>query len=294
MTVVPRRINNIVLKEPVTCPSSSRFWAHRFWPAQWSQDRRRSSDWPRFIRSAQARPLERDHFSMARTITNNIEKTDRPGIPAFLRFRLRRADLRIRLVALPQAIPRPCGLCADIGARGVHRGTGGGIMAHIALRKTPHEPASHVRVCRSRNGLARTRLPQDLPLVATTWDIRVAPPCHLRALDHAVRIPVERSPRSLLPRPSRSCWVRPFPLVTSAVLRWSSERAGNDIAALYFLNSLGATIGVLASRHSYRSRRWGCRAPSTRPLSQICWWRWARSPSAEPRPRRSWSCREVP
>jgi len=38
-----------------------------------------------------------------------------------------------------------------------------------------------------------------------------------------------------------------FPLVSSAVLRWSSERAGHDISSLYFLNSLGATVGVLAS-----------------------------------------------
>jgi len=38
-----------------------------------------------------------------------------------------------------------------------------------------------------------------------------------------------------------------FPLVSSAVLRWSSEHAGHDISTLYFLNSLGATMGVLAS-----------------------------------------------
>jgi len=38
-----------------------------------------------------------------------------------------------------------------------------------------------------------------------------------------------------------------FPLVSSAVLRWSSEQAGHDISTLYFLNSLGATMGVLAS-----------------------------------------------
>ncbi|HEX4781670.1 MAG TPA: fused MFS/spermidine synthase [Usitatibacter sp.] len=38
-----------------------------------------------------------------------------------------------------------------------------------------------------------------------------------------------------------------FPLVSSAVLRLSSERAGHDISTLYFLNSLGATMGVLAS-----------------------------------------------
>ena len=38
-----------------------------------------------------------------------------------------------------------------------------------------------------------------------------------------------------------------FPLVSSAVLRLSSEHPGNDIASLYFLNSLGAVLGVLAS-----------------------------------------------
>lgn len=38
-----------------------------------------------------------------------------------------------------------------------------------------------------------------------------------------------------------------FPLVSSAVLRWSSEQAGHDISTLYFLNSLGATMGVLAA-----------------------------------------------
>ncbi len=38
-----------------------------------------------------------------------------------------------------------------------------------------------------------------------------------------------------------------FPLVTSAVLRLSNEQPGHDIASLYFLNSLGAVLGVLAS-----------------------------------------------
>ncbi len=38
-----------------------------------------------------------------------------------------------------------------------------------------------------------------------------------------------------------------FPLVSSAVLRWSADHPGNDIASLYFLNSLGAVLGVLAS-----------------------------------------------
>ena len=38
-----------------------------------------------------------------------------------------------------------------------------------------------------------------------------------------------------------------FPLVSSAVLRLSAEHPGNDIASLYFLNSLGAVLGVLAS-----------------------------------------------
>ncbi|MEO7744153.1 MAG: fused MFS/spermidine synthase [Usitatibacter sp.] len=38
-----------------------------------------------------------------------------------------------------------------------------------------------------------------------------------------------------------------FPLVSSAVLRWSTEHPGNDIASLYFLNSLGAVLGVLTS-----------------------------------------------
>jgi spermidine synthase len=38
-----------------------------------------------------------------------------------------------------------------------------------------------------------------------------------------------------------------FPLASSAVLRMSREYPGNDIAALYFLNSLGAVMGVLAS-----------------------------------------------
>ena len=38
-----------------------------------------------------------------------------------------------------------------------------------------------------------------------------------------------------------------FPLVSSAVLRLSNEQPGHDIASLYFLNSLGAVLGVLAS-----------------------------------------------
>ena len=38
-----------------------------------------------------------------------------------------------------------------------------------------------------------------------------------------------------------------FPLVCSAALRLSQDRPGHDIAALYFLNSLGAVLGVLAS-----------------------------------------------
>ena len=38
-----------------------------------------------------------------------------------------------------------------------------------------------------------------------------------------------------------------FPLVSSAVLRLSNEQPGHDIATLYFLNSLGAVLGVLAS-----------------------------------------------
>jgi predicted membrane-bound spermidine synthase len=38
-----------------------------------------------------------------------------------------------------------------------------------------------------------------------------------------------------------------FPLVCSAVLRLEQERPGEEISALYFLNSLGAVLGVLAS-----------------------------------------------
>ncbi|MGE5094462.1 MAG: fused MFS/spermidine synthase [Betaproteobacteria bacterium] len=38
-----------------------------------------------------------------------------------------------------------------------------------------------------------------------------------------------------------------FPLVSSAVLRMSGEHPGHDIASLYFLNSLGAVLGVMAS-----------------------------------------------
>src|SRR5688572_3847429 len=38
-----------------------------------------------------------------------------------------------------------------------------------------------------------------------------------------------------------------FPLVCSAVLRLDATQPGHDIAALYFLNSLGAVLGVLAS-----------------------------------------------
>jgi predicted membrane-bound spermidine synthase len=38
-----------------------------------------------------------------------------------------------------------------------------------------------------------------------------------------------------------------FPLMSSAVLRLSNESPGHDIASLYFLNSLGAVLGVLAS-----------------------------------------------
>src|SRR5262249_55767862 len=38
-----------------------------------------------------------------------------------------------------------------------------------------------------------------------------------------------------------------FPLVSSAVLRFDSSNPGHDISALYFLNSLGAVMGVLAS-----------------------------------------------
>ena len=38
-----------------------------------------------------------------------------------------------------------------------------------------------------------------------------------------------------------------FPLVSSAVLRISTDQAGHDISTLYFLNSLGAVMGVLAS-----------------------------------------------
>jgi predicted membrane-bound spermidine synthase len=38
-----------------------------------------------------------------------------------------------------------------------------------------------------------------------------------------------------------------FPLVSSAVLRTDSTQPGHDVAALYFLNSLGAVLGVLAA-----------------------------------------------
>lgn len=38
-----------------------------------------------------------------------------------------------------------------------------------------------------------------------------------------------------------------FPLVSSAVLRTDSSQPGHDVAALYFLNSLGAVLGVLAA-----------------------------------------------
>ncbi|HUQ27128.1 MAG TPA: fused MFS/spermidine synthase [Usitatibacter sp.] len=38
-----------------------------------------------------------------------------------------------------------------------------------------------------------------------------------------------------------------FPLVSSAVLRLDNSNPGHDISALYFLNSLGAVLGVLAS-----------------------------------------------
>src|SRR5690606_29906960 len=38
-----------------------------------------------------------------------------------------------------------------------------------------------------------------------------------------------------------------FPLVCSAALRIGPEQPGHDIAALYFLNSFGAVLGVLAS-----------------------------------------------
>jgi spermidine synthase len=38
-----------------------------------------------------------------------------------------------------------------------------------------------------------------------------------------------------------------FPLVSSAVLRLDNSNPGHDISALYFLNSLGAVMGVLAS-----------------------------------------------
>ena len=38
-----------------------------------------------------------------------------------------------------------------------------------------------------------------------------------------------------------------FPLVCSAVLRLEHEQPGHEVAALYFLNSLGAVLGVLAS-----------------------------------------------
>src|SRR6185369_1626834 len=38
-----------------------------------------------------------------------------------------------------------------------------------------------------------------------------------------------------------------FPLVSSAVLRLDSTNPGHDISALYFLNSLGAVMGVLTS-----------------------------------------------
>lgn len=38
-----------------------------------------------------------------------------------------------------------------------------------------------------------------------------------------------------------------FPLVSSAVLRLDSSQPGHDVAALYFLNSLGAVFGVLAA-----------------------------------------------
>ena len=38
-----------------------------------------------------------------------------------------------------------------------------------------------------------------------------------------------------------------FPLVSSAVLRLDSSNPGHDISALYFLNSFGAVMGVLAS-----------------------------------------------
>src|SRR5262249_60373434 len=38
-----------------------------------------------------------------------------------------------------------------------------------------------------------------------------------------------------------------FPLVCSAVLRLAPDQPGEDVAALYFLNSFGAVLGVLAS-----------------------------------------------
>src|SRR5688572_8780599 len=38
-----------------------------------------------------------------------------------------------------------------------------------------------------------------------------------------------------------------FPLMSSAVIRLANAQPGHDIATLYFLNSLGAVLGVLAS-----------------------------------------------
>jgi hypothetical protein len=41
-----------------------------------------------------------------------------------------------------------------------------------------------------------------------------------------------------------------FPLMSSAVIRLAGAQPGHDIATLYFLNSLGAVLGVLASASS--------------------------------------------
>ncbi len=64
------------------------------------------------------------------------------------RFRLLRADLRIHLVALSQALSRPCGLCANTGPRHLHGRYGARLVGHRAPQPAVAKPAA--RLCGGR------------------------------------------------------------------------------------------------------------------------------------------------
>src|SRR4030095_13036898 len=81
--------------------------------------------------------------------------------------------------------------------------------------------------------------------VAIDWGYATLLPA---ACDQATAFcPAQWGLAAVLLAPQSLLWGATFPLMSSAVLRLSNEQPGHDIASLYFLNSLGAVLGVLAS-----------------------------------------------